>query len=87
MASRIHFRLKNALEKKSVTFDGAVIQVGDIKRLIAEQLGASLLHFPHRHRSVVSTVKTFRATEQQSSPRESQSLALSLSRSLALSLS
>ena len=41
MASRIHFKLKNALEKKSVAFDGAVIQVGDIKRLIAEQLGTS----------------------------------------------
>ena len=39
MGSRVHFKLKNALEKQSVTFDGAVIQVGDIKRLIAEQLG------------------------------------------------
>jgi predicted Kef-type K+ transport protein len=39
MTSRIHFKLKNALDKKSVAFDGAVIQVGDIKRLIAEQLG------------------------------------------------
>ena len=41
MTSRIHFKLKNALDKKSVAFDGAVIQVGDIKRLIAEQLGTS----------------------------------------------
>ncbi len=41
MTSRIHFKLKNALEKKSVAFDGAVIQIGDIKRLIAEQLGTS----------------------------------------------
>lgn len=39
MTSVINFRFKNALQQDSVTFDGSVIQVGDIKRLIAVRRG------------------------------------------------
>ncbi|KAK2079615.1 hypothetical protein QBZ16_002010 [Prototheca wickerhamii] len=39
MTSVINFRFKNALQQDSVTFDGSVIQVGDIKRLIAVKRG------------------------------------------------
>lgn len=39
MTSVIYFRFRNALKQESVSFDGAVIQVGDVKRLIASALG------------------------------------------------
>lgn len=39
MTSVINFRFKNALQQDSVSFDGSVIQVGDIKRLIAVKRG------------------------------------------------
>ena len=37
--SLIYFKLKNAIEQQSVTFDGSVIQIGDVKRLVAEKQG------------------------------------------------
>lgn len=39
MTSVIRFRFKNALQQDSVSFDGSVIQVGDVKRLIAVKRG------------------------------------------------
>jgi hypothetical protein len=39
MASVIYFKLKNATQQQSVFFDGSVIQVGDVKRLVAAQQG------------------------------------------------
>ena len=37
--SLIYFKLKNAIQQQSVTFDGSVIQIGDVKRLVAERQG------------------------------------------------
>ncbi|WPT14337.1 E3 ubiquitin ligase PQT3-like [Picochlorum sp. SENEW3] len=37
--SLLYFKLKNAIEQQSVTFDGSVIQIGDVKRLVAEKQG------------------------------------------------
>ena len=37
--SLLYYKLKNAIEQQSVTFDGSVIQIGDVKRLVAEKQG------------------------------------------------
>lgn len=37
--SLIYYKLKNAIQQNSVTFDGSVIQIGDVKRLVAEKQG------------------------------------------------
>ncbi|KDD74106.1 hypothetical protein H632_c1566p1, partial [Helicosporidium sp. ATCC 50920] len=39
MASVVHFRFKNALQQDSVSFEGSVIQAGDVKRLVALKRG------------------------------------------------
>jgi E3 ubiquitin-protein ligase RBBP6 len=39
MASVIYFKLKNAIQQQLVNFDGSVIQIGDVKRLIATKQG------------------------------------------------
>jgi hypothetical protein len=39
MTSVIYFKLKNAIQQQLVNFDGSVIQIGDIKRLIATKQG------------------------------------------------
>lgn len=39
MSSQVRYRFKNAVAEDSVAFDGAVIQIGDIKRLIALKRG------------------------------------------------
>lgn len=39
MASVIYFKLKNAIQQQHVNFDGSVIQIGDVKRLIAQKQG------------------------------------------------
>ena len=39
MASVIYYKLKNAIQQQSVTFDGSVIQIGDVKRLVAQKQG------------------------------------------------
>ena len=37
--SVIYYKLKNSIQQNSVTFDGSVIQIGDVKRLVAEKQG------------------------------------------------
>lgn len=39
MASVIYYKLKNAIQQQQVSFEGSVIQIGDVKRLIAEKQG------------------------------------------------
>lgn len=39
MTSVIYFKLKNAIEQQHVNFDGSVIQIGEVKRLIAAKQG------------------------------------------------
>jgi hypothetical protein len=39
MTSVIYFKLKNAIQQQSVHFDGSVIQIGDVKRLVAQKQG------------------------------------------------
>lgn len=39
MSSQVRYRFKNAVAEDSVAFDGAVIQIGDVKRLIALKRG------------------------------------------------
>lgn len=39
MASVVYFKLKNAVQQNHVNFDGAVIQIGDVKRLVAQKQG------------------------------------------------
>jgi E3 ubiquitin-protein ligase RBBP6 len=39
MTSVIYFKLKNAIQQQHVNFDGSVIQIGDVKRLIATKQG------------------------------------------------
>ena len=39
MSSQVRYRFKNAVAEDSVQFDGAVIQIGDVKRLIATKRG------------------------------------------------
>jgi hypothetical protein len=39
MASVIYYKLKNAIQQQSVAFDGSVIQIGDVKRLVAQKQG------------------------------------------------
>ena len=39
MSSQVRYRFKNAVAEDTVAFDGAVIQVGDVKRLIALKRG------------------------------------------------
>ncbi|KAL4552359.1 hypothetical protein Ndes2526B_g06576 [Nannochloris sp. 'desiccata'] len=39
MTSVIYFKLKNAIQQQLVNFDGSVIQIGDVKRLIATKQG------------------------------------------------
>ena len=39
MSSLVRYRFKNAVAEDSVAFDGAVIQIGDVKRLIAVKRG------------------------------------------------
>lgn len=39
MSSQVRYRFKNAVAEDTVTFDGAVIQIGDVKRLIAIKRG------------------------------------------------
>lgn len=39
MTSQVRYRFKNAVAEDSVSFDGAVIQIGDVKRLIAVKRG------------------------------------------------
>ena len=39
MASVIYFKLKNAIQQHHVNFDGSVIQIGDVKRLVAQKQG------------------------------------------------
>lgn len=39
MSSQVRYRFKNAVAEDTVAFDGAVIQIGDVKRLIAIKRG------------------------------------------------
>jgi hypothetical protein len=39
MASVIYYKLKNAIQQNTVNFDGSVIQIGDVKRLVAQKQG------------------------------------------------
>ena len=39
MSSSVRYRFKNAVSEDTVSFDGAVIQIGDVKRLIALKRG------------------------------------------------
>lgn len=39
MSSQVRYRFKNAVAEDSIAFDGAVIQIGDVKRLIAVKRG------------------------------------------------
>ena len=39
MASQVFFRFKNAISQEAVSFDGAVVRIGDVKRLIAVKRG------------------------------------------------
>jgi len=39
MASVIYYKLKNAIQQQQVSFEGSVIQIGDVKRLVAEKQG------------------------------------------------
>lgn len=39
MASVIYYKLKNALQQQTINFDGSVIQIGDVKRLVAQKEG------------------------------------------------
>lgn len=39
MSSQVRYRFKNAVAEDVVTFDGAVIQIGEVKRLIALKRG------------------------------------------------
>lgn len=39
MASVIYYKLKNAIQQHHVNFDGSVIQIGDVKRLVAAKQG------------------------------------------------
>lgn len=39
MTSKVFFRFKNAISQDQVLFDGSVIQIGDVKRLIAVKRG------------------------------------------------
>lgn len=39
MSSQVRYRFKNAVAEDVVSFDGAVIQIGDVKRLIALKRG------------------------------------------------
>ena len=39
MSSTVRFRFRNAVAEDSVAFDGSVIQIGDVKRLIAVKRG------------------------------------------------
>lgn len=39
MTSVIYFKLKNAIQQQQLNFDGSVIQIGDVKRLVAQKQG------------------------------------------------
>ena len=39
MTSVIYYKLKNAIQQHHVNFDGSVIQIGDVKRLVAAKQG------------------------------------------------
>ena len=39
MASVVYFKLKNAIRQNHINFDGSVIQIGDVKRLVAQKQG------------------------------------------------
>jgi protein MPE1 len=39
MSGVIYFKLKNAIQQQQVNFDGSVIQIGDVKRLVAQKQG------------------------------------------------
>jgi hypothetical protein len=39
MTSVVYFKFKNAIAQEQVTFDGSVIQIGDVKRLVALKRG------------------------------------------------
>ena len=42
MASVIYYKLKSAIQQQHVNFDGSVIQIGDVKRLVAQKQGLGL---------------------------------------------
>lgn len=39
MTSKLYFRQPNATKEQFITFDGSVIQIGDVRRLVAQKMG------------------------------------------------